>query len=82
MNPKTVQKLREETPEFKELIGYLAKKASEINTLEGLGDVPMGELAFKAAVRIGVYERIMDILEPLLKDNSHIDLPDPGEYVL
>ena len=82
MNPQTVQKLREQTPEFRELIGYLAKKANEINTLEGLNDFPLKERTFELGVRTEVHKRIKEILEPLLLDNPQVEAADPAEYLV
>ena len=81
MNPKSVQKLLESSPELKEFIAYLSEKAKEINTLAGLEDLGFEQRAHEVAVRVGVYARIKDILGPLLKENIQSDAPDPSEYV-
>ena len=82
MNPKTIQALRERTPELDELVTYLAQKARESYTLEALEGIPMGELSFRTAVMLEVHKRLLDILEPLLKDNSGLSPSDPSDYVV
>lgn len=82
MNPETIKKLREQTPEFKELVAYLAEKAHEMDTLEGLDKLTFTELAYEASVRLKAKKVILDILEPLLRDNSSIGVSDPLDYVV
>ena len=82
MNPATIQKLREQTPELKEFIAYLAQKARECDILEGFEGLSFAETAYEVKVRIRTKKVILDILEPLLKDNSGLETPDPSEYVV
>jgi len=82
MNPQTIQKLRSDVPEFQELIVYLAQKAREMDTLEGLEVLEFNARAHEASVRMGVRKAVLDILDPLLRDNPTIDTSDPGEYVV
>ena len=82
MSPETIKKLREQNPEFQELLDYLSQKAHEINTLEGMEKMSFTERAYEAGVRVKTHARIMDILGPLLKDNSGLGASDPADFVV
>jgi hypothetical protein len=82
MNPKTVRKLREGSPEFKELLTYLATQAMEANSLEGLEKMTFQERAYEASVRIKVFNRLKDILAPLVTDQELSTLTPLQEYAM
>jgi len=82
MNPKSVIKLRENIPELRELIAFLASEASKENNLDGIDELPADERAIEATVRVRTYKRLLAILAPLIDPVDSGVAPNPAEYVV
>lgn len=83
MDPKTIATLQENHPEFKELLAYLAAKASELNTLDGLAGMTVTERAYEATARLRAYDKLLEILGPLVhRQQSTSSSPSGEEYVV
>lgn len=81
MSPKTVSKLHEGVPEFKELLAFLTSELAKCDTLEGLGELDFKERAYEITVRLRVKERLAAMLAPLLGVPETLARPNPEEYV-
>lgn len=81
MNPETVKKLRETTPELQELIDFLRTEARKLNDLSALKDVPIDDLNKEVVGRYRAIDILAGILGPLLETVDKVDGVDPKEYV-
>lgn len=82
MNPQTVNKLRENIPELRELIAFLASEANKLDTLQGLDTMPIFERSYEITARLRAKQTIDAILAPLLGDVDNPVGVDPKEYVI
>lgn len=82
MNPATIQKLREERPEFNELIAFLSSEAAKLNTLDGLDKLTPDDRAIEATARLRAYETLCTILSPLIQTVDNPVGINPKEFVV
>lgn len=74
MKPETIQKLTSDVPELKELIAFLIEEAGKLNNLSNLNmDMPYDQVAIEVKARQRAYEKIGDILHPLLNVQPKIE---------
>lgn len=82
MNPETIKKLRENIPEFLELIAYLTAELSKADSLEGLETLDFKERAYETGVRLRMKERLSAMLAPLVADVDKSLGVNPREYTV
>ena len=80
MNPKTVQKLMSDVAEMKEFISFLSQEAKQLNNLEDIKLENPIEIAVEVKARKKAFEKIMDILSPLV-NTQEIQSNSLREYV-
>ena len=80
MNPKTVQKLMSDVAEMKEFISFLSQEAIKLNNLEDIKLENPIEIAVEVKARKKAFEKIMDILSPLV-NTQEIQSNSLREYV-
>ena len=81
MNPKTVQKLMSDVAEMKEFISFLTQEATKLNNLEDIKLEDPIEIAVEVKARKKAFEKIMDILSPLV-NTQEIQSNSLGDYVV
>lgn len=81
MKPETVQKLKQDVPELRELIAFLASEAEKLNTLEGIDDAIPHGIAVEVLSRKRAYQTLTAMLAPLIGDVQRLVGVDPQEYV-
>lgn len=81
MKPETVAKLRENIPELRELITFLASELAKLHTIEDLKLVPLADRPVALEAKFWAYNAVGAILAPLLEDAVIPNLTDPKEYV-
>ena len=82
MTPEVIKKLQKNVPELRELVLFLAKKANELNTLEGLEGLEITERAYEVTARLRAYDKLKDILAPLVNVEEELSTGNNSEYVV
>lgn len=82
MLQQTIQKLNSESPEFRELLQYLAEEAQKLNSLEGLGLVNISERGLEVTARLRAYETLREILKNLVDIDNSVKHEIDDEYVV
>jgi hypothetical protein len=82
MRPETIAKLQSNSPEFRELLAFLASEAQRLESWEGLDKLSFHERAYEVTSRMRSVETIKGILGPLLGVTHSLEKPDPTEYVM
>jgi hypothetical protein len=82
MKPETIKKLQKNVPELKELVLFLAQKANELNTLDGLEGLEITERAYEVTARLRAYEKLRDILAPLVDVQQELSTGNNAEYIV
>ena len=81
MNPKTIQKLMSDVVEMKEFISFLSQEAMKLNNLDDIKLEDPIEIAVEVKARKKAFEKIMDILSPLV-NTQEIQSNSLGDYVV
>lgn len=76
---ETIQIIKE-TPQYKELLKFLAEEALKLNTIADLKDKSITEIAEEVKARATAYDILKNILEPLIDLPKFDDKFDPNEF--
>lgn len=82
LKPESIKKLQKNVPELKELILFLARKANELNTLEGLEGLEITERAYEVTARLRAYDKLKNILAPLVNVEEELVGGSNKDYVV
>lgn len=80
ISPQTAKKIMTDVAEMKEFVAFLSEEALKLNNLDDIKlDDPI-ELAVEVKARKKAYEKIADILSPLV-NTQEISRSNLGDYV-
>lgn len=84
MNPQSVLKLRENIPELRELIQFLASELAKLNTLDGVAAADSEDMVIAREVRARLiaHHTLQEMLSPLLMETDKTVGVDPSEFVV
>jgi hypothetical protein len=85
MNPKLVAKLMSDVSEIKEFIAYVREECAKLNTISDFNEnlvMTNEDLAVEVMSRRKAYQKLTQILNPLLNPQSPIGGVDPKEFIV
>ena len=82
MTPEEIKKLQENVPELRSLVRFLAIEANKLNTLDGLEGLEITERAYEVTARLRAYNKLKDILAPLVTVQEVIHTLNKREYTV
>lgn len=82
MKPETIQKLRENVPEFRELLAFLASEAAKLDSLSILDKTLTPDLGAHIVGLRYARDTINAMLAPLLETVDKPTGVNPAEYMI